>query len=85
MTKSPNRYTKLPGYMYRADDYPNGEFCVFDRGKLGDKWYLEEPRHQWLVKKMPDGPSRTEPTFDAAKLLANVSARSVHDHDHWWK
>lgn len=80
-----NPYTKLPGYKYFTYAHTNGGFCVFDRGLMGEKWYLEdEPRHQWLVKKMPDGPTRTEPTLDGAKLLANVSARSIHSHDHWW-
>jgi dipeptidase len=83
MTKPPNRYTKLPGYMYRADDHPNGEFCVFDRSKRDEKWYLETPRHQWLIMKMPDGSTKTARTYDEAKQIAIVSSRSVHSWDHW--
>jgi hypothetical protein len=80
-----NPYTKLPGYKYLANEYPNGPFRVFDRSGLGEKWYLEDPQHKWLVKKMPDGPTETTCTYDEAKLKANVSSRSVHSWEHWWK
>ena len=85
MTKPPNRYTKFPGYMYRAEDFTNGEFCVFDRSKMNESWYLEPPKHQWLIKKMPNGPTTTARTYGEAKLKANISSRSVHSWDHWWK
>jgi hypothetical protein len=80
-----NPYTQLPGYKYLADEYPNGPFCVSDRSKMNESWYLEPPKHQWLIKKMPDGPTTTARTYGEAKQMAIVSSRSVHSWDHWWK
>jgi hypothetical protein len=76
-------YSQLAGYKYISDEYPNGAFCVFDRTKMNESWYLEPPKHQWLIKKMPDGPTTTARTYGEAKLKANVSSRSVHSYDHW--
>jgi hypothetical protein len=64
-----NPYTKQLGYKYCSEGLPNGAFCVFDRGLLGEKWYLEEPQHQWLLKKMPDGPSLKVRTFELHPVL----------------
>jgi hypothetical protein len=80
-----NPYTRLPGYKCFADYQINGHFCVFDRTDLGDKWYLEQPRHQWLVKKMPDGPTMTTRAYGEAKIKANVSSRTVRSHEIWWE
>jgi hypothetical protein len=33
-----NKYTKLPGYIWFYTDYPNGDFVVFDRRGLGERW-----------------------------------------------
>ena len=78
MTKPPNRYTKFPGYMYRAEDFTNGEFCVFDRSKMNESWYLEPPKHQWLIKKMPDGPTTTARTKRAEFVSEQGLGMRVH-------
>lgn len=85
MSKKNNPYTKELGYVYAHNDYPNDWFVVFDRQKLGEQWYLEPDQHRWLVKKMPDGNRKTSPTLDAAKQLAIISARAIHDYERWWE
>ena len=68
-------YEHLPGFMFVAIDPANGTFVVFNRPAMGDPWLLDPLKHQWLVKKMRDGHTRTAPTLEAAKKLAASAAK----------
>lgn len=52
---------------------------------LGEQWYLEPDQHRWLVKKMPDGPTKTADTKGDARMLALISAKAMHSYEMWWK
>ena len=78
-------YADLLGYKFTAPDEGNGAFVVFDRSKLEPRaWHSGSDKNRWLVKRMPDGESKTAETLDAAKQLAIISARTVLTSDKWW-
>ena len=76
-----NPYAQLRGYKYTAHG-ANGSFVVFDGNSFGTQKPTGEER--WVVKKMPDGPTRATKTLDQAKQLAILSADSVFSYDRWW-
>lgn len=79
-----NPYTKLAGYVWFYTDYPNGDFVVFDRSALQEKWYLESNQHRWAVIKMPERTRTTAATKDQAKQIAIRAARSMDNFEKWW-
>lgn len=79
-----NPYTKLAGYVWAYTDYPNGYFVVSDRRGLGERWYLEQDQHRWVVVKMPEQARKTATTKDEAKQIAISAARSMDEVEFWW-
>jgi hypothetical protein len=73
-----------PGFIELIDEHPNGRFVIWDGRVTGDE-RASGFKYRWVVQHWETGHKKLYRTKTAAQVEALRCAKSIHDHDHWWK